>query len=188
MTTVAAAWHTGETVLLPRQELVPDPPKKRAVDPRAGLGYDVHVLLGRAAQLNTSTGEVTATQSPPPRLRSFRVRPQINRTASSPLLAPPTRFCFRESVSAIGLTPLTLTAAGNANGQRFTVLALFDLGTIGDIPRLAANPVAGQTPNLGSVGPPRNPVQLSSTESSCVRIDRLAGLLATSACSAVRRL
>ena len=102
--------------------------------------------------VNRMTGEVTATAPAPapPRMRTFVIDPIVGLTGGGAIQAPPIRFHIHESVTEIWLTPSPLTIAGDADGQRFTVLARFDDNTIGDITYLAsAPPAAGQPPTPG---------------------------------------
>jgi len=136
---------------------------------------------GRGASVNAATGEVTATSPPPPapRLRSFHVTPQVGLTAGGTILGPPIRVRIHESVAEIWLTPSTLTVRGNAQGQRFTVLARFDDDTVGDITRLASAPTAAGQPLVSGF-------TWTSSDNTCSRIDdqgRLDGTFSLTACT-----
>ncbi|MGH7357910.1 MAG: hypothetical protein ACREJR_03740, partial [Candidatus Rokuibacteriota bacterium] len=84
--------------------------------------------------VNTGTGEVTATAHPnpsQPKLHNFLM------TARQVVVAvhheTKIRIHVHDSIQRIWLTPNTLTIHVGSDECRFTVLALFDDGTIGDI-------------------------------------------------------
>jgi hypothetical protein len=138
------------------------------------------VKSGGGVRVNMLTGAVEAPAAPPsPRLRSFLVTPVINLAAGGSVRGPQLRACIHENVTEIWLTPSTLTLPGDAEGQRFSVLARFDDDTVGDITRLAGAPsAAGQPPEPGFTW--------TSSDNVCARVDaqgRLSGLFSLFSCS-----
>jgi hypothetical protein len=91
--------------------------------------------------VTTNTGEVTATAHPSPvqpKLRNFLMIARQN-LAGGPLETI-IRVHVHDSVQKLWLTPSTLSVPMGATERRFTVLALFDDGVVGDIsdwPQLA---------------------------------------------------
>jgi len=147
----------------------------------AGLAAPGNALDCGGVRFVPQTGVVTALANPPtPRLRSFLVRVQVLRQGNPPLAGPPLRVHIHESVTEIWLTPSPLTIAGDADGQRLTVLARFDDDTVGDITRLASAP-----PGAGL--PPHPGFQWASNDNVCVQPDaqgRLTGVFGLFACTA----
>jgi hypothetical protein len=138
------------------------------------------VQSGGGVSLNTSSGEVEATASPPsPRLRSFLIQLQVLPTAGARLLGPPLRVLIHESVTEIWLTPSTLTLPADTEKQRFSVLTRFDDDTVGDITRLAGSSLApGAAPPSGFTW--------SSSDNVCARVDEfgyLTGVFGLFSCS-----
>lgn len=101
--------------------------------------------------VDTSTGEVTALAHPsggPHKLRNFLMTARQDITGQGMTFEATIRVHVHDSVQKIWLTPSTLTIHTHDDECRFTVLALFDDGTVGDItdwPQLAytsADPTA----------------------------------------------
>jgi IgA Peptidase M64 len=104
-------------------------------------------------RVDVQTGEVTvASPLPgPPRLRSFVIEATVSDPGPPGSGQPPSSFQLsvrvnvHEDIERMWLTPSPLTVRENAKGVRFTVLAEFDDGAIGDITNWApsATPLTG---------------------------------------------
>lgn len=84
--------------------------------------------------VDTSTGAVTAAAAAPvPLLRNFLIKANVNDTVAGNTFEVSIRIHIHQSISKIWLTPDPLTIHHLADGLRFSVLAQFDDGTIGDV-------------------------------------------------------
>jgi hypothetical protein len=84
-------------------------------------------------KVDTATGVVIATASPAqPKLRNFLItaRQDVGGGNTNETII---RIHVHDSIQKIWLTPSTLTVRRGSDEQRFTVLALFDDGVVGDI-------------------------------------------------------
>jgi hypothetical protein len=85
--------------------------------------------------VNTTTGAVTATAAPAPKLRNFLMT--VSQARGTDSAETRIRIHIHDSIQKIWLTPATLTVPGVSAAQpdlyKFTVLALFDDDTMGDI-------------------------------------------------------
>lgn len=83
--------------------------------------------------VDTQTGEVTIAKTLPagPRLRSFIITVTVEDDATTLTLRK--RFHIHAEIRSRWLTPPSLTVREGARNMRFSVLALFDDGVIGDI-------------------------------------------------------
>jgi hypothetical protein len=119
----------------PNLSLASSPPAD--VDPASVRFRPNFVMPASDISINTATGAVTiASPRPaPPRLQSFVLEATVTtKPPAAKTLGPiPIRVCVHDSIRDFWLTPSLLTVRKNADGQRFTVLAEFDDGTIGDI-------------------------------------------------------
>ena len=105
-----------------------------------GVTFSYDVLPAALAQqkitLDPGTGKIDVAAASPaaPVLRNFVVHAQalINLVPSPDFIAD-IRVHVHDSVSKIWLTPAGLTVRVGADGQKFTVLALFDDGVVGDV-------------------------------------------------------
>ena len=89
--------------------------------------------------VDSTTGEVIAADSyPTTRLHNFLVRAEVSDASGTFPITPRIRVHLHGGLagSKAWLTPNPLTIRRGADGQRFTILAEFDDGTIGDISRL----------------------------------------------------
>src|SRR5690349_3934598 len=86
-------------------------------------------------RVDTATGQVSVLAAPV--LKSFVIEATVKTKApASKELGPvPIRVLVHTRIQDIWLTPSPLTIRQGADGERFTVLALFDDDTIGDITR-----------------------------------------------------
>ena len=93
-------------------------------------------LAAQGITLDPATGQIDLTPATPAGrvLRNFLVhaQAQIN-FAPSPDFIVDIRVHVHDSVSKIWLTPTALTVHVGADGLKFTVLALFDDGVVGDV-------------------------------------------------------
>ena len=93
-------------------------------------------LAAQGITLDPATGQIDLTPATPAGrvLRNFLVhaQAQIN-FAPSPDFMVDIRVHVHNSVSKIWLTPTALTVHVGADGLKFTVLALFDDGVVGDV-------------------------------------------------------
>jgi hypothetical protein len=100
--------------------------------------------------VNELTGEVSIADPlpPPPRLRSFVMTVTV--TQGTVQLSSRIRFHIHDSLERRWLTPSTLTVRKDATNMRFSVLARFNDGVIGDItnwgaPRQKQRPIGDRT-------------------------------------------
>jgi hypothetical protein len=105
-----------------------------------GVSFACDVLPAKLVQQGITIDakgriNLTASSSPAPILRNFLVHARATHT--NPALPSPLELDIRvhvhESVKQIWLTPAALTVHVGADGLKFTVLAEFDDGVVGDI-------------------------------------------------------
>jgi hypothetical protein len=84
--------------------------------------------------VNSITGEVTAAAQPsPPRFPNFNFLVTARQTLVGDKLEALIRIHIHDNIDKIWLTPATLTIHTHSDDCRFTVLALFSDGVVGDI-------------------------------------------------------
>src|SRR5262249_5737267 len=98
------------------------------------LTFIPHFKGNQGVTVNSATGAVTATTSPSQtdKLRNFRMTARQD-VGQGRIFENIIRIHLHESVQKIWLTPASLTVHVDDSDCRFTVLALFDDGTVGDI-------------------------------------------------------
>jgi len=87
-------------------------------------------------KVDTTTGEVTAAAQPNPpdaKFPNFNFLMTANQTLAGSTLDTVIRIHIHDSIKKIWLTPSSLIVHEDADDRRFTVLALFDDDTVGDI-------------------------------------------------------
>jgi hypothetical protein len=152
MATLPLLWKEGEGYDLHLLRGVDDthraPPSKALVDSllidpsfpvnQFPIVFDPHFKGAPNSQplgvnVDTATGVVTATTpSGPDKLRNFLMTASQNVTGGD-TTETIIRVHLHGSIQKIWLTPSTLTVHARADERRFTVLALFDDGVVGDI-------------------------------------------------------
>jgi hypothetical protein len=106
-----------------------------------GSGHDI--FSGQAITVDMLTGEVTVAPWWPPPLskRNFIIEVTAANTGGGPPMTETIRVHLHTSISSLALTPRTLTVRPSAStrtdpertGYRFTLRALFDDDTMGDL-------------------------------------------------------
>jgi hypothetical protein len=157
MSVVPLIWNDGEGYDI--HVMRKGPPSKAldksfTIDPQFTdpLVFTPHFKGAPSAQgvsVDTTTGAVTASAALAPPLRNFLMTVSQNRgpDAAQTLI----RIHLHGSIQKIWLTPATLTIHQGAAECRFTVLALFDDGTVGDITDWPQLTYASADPTIADV-------------------------------------
>jgi hypothetical protein len=137
---------------------------------------------GQGVTVKTKTGEVTAAAAPAapaPKLRNFLMTASQN-LGQGDTAETVIRFHLHDSIQKIWLTPATLTIHGSsaADNYRFTVLALFDDGAVGDITDWPQLKLTSADDTIVTVAPDGSSLQVSPDHPNTA-IDRSVDITVT---------